>query len=40
MGMGLAISKTIVEAHGGTLLAGNHETGGAVFHFQLRRFEP
>ncbi len=37
MGMGLAISATIVEAHGGMLDAANHESGGAIFRFQLSR---
>jgi PAS domain S-box-containing protein len=35
MGLGLAISKTIVEAHGGTLVADNRPGGGAVFRFTL-----
>jgi signal transduction histidine kinase len=35
MGLGLAISRTIVEAHGGQLRAENAPTGGAVFHFTL-----
>lgn len=31
MGIGLAICKTIVEAHGGSLTARNHDDGGAMF---------
>jgi len=39
MGMGLAISRTLVEAHGGTLTASNAEDGGAVLHIALPRLE-
>ena len=35
MGMGLPISRTIVEAHGGRLWATLAKTGGAVFQFTL-----
>ena len=37
MGMGLSISKTIVEAHGGKILATSGEEGGALFKFTLPR---
>ena len=33
--MGLAIVRTIVEAHGGRLTAANHEDGGAIFQFTV-----
>lgn len=36
LGMGLAISRALVEAHGGTLQAKTKSTGGAVFSFSLR----
>jgi len=35
MGVGLSISRTIVEAHGGHLRARNREVGGARFEFSL-----
>jgi signal transduction histidine kinase len=40
LGMGLAISRTIVEAHGGRLLVENNPTGGAIFRVHLRTDEP
>ena len=35
LGMGLAIARTIIEAHGGVLWASNNPGGGASFHFKL-----
>jgi PAS domain S-box-containing protein len=35
LGMGLAISRTIIEAHGGRLWAENKTTGGTTFTFAL-----
>ncbi len=35
MGLGLAISRTIVEAHGGQIRAENRPEGGTVIHFTL-----
>jgi signal transduction histidine kinase len=35
MGIGLAVSRTIVEAHGGKLWAENNRVGGATFNVTL-----
>ncbi len=35
MGIGLSISRTIVEAHGGKIWAESRRRGGAVFRFTL-----
>ncbi|MGE5478206.1 MAG: PhnD/SsuA/transferrin family substrate-binding protein [Bacteroidales bacterium] len=35
LGLGLSLSRTIIEAHGGRLWAEDAPDGGAVFHFQL-----
>jgi signal transduction histidine kinase len=40
LGMGLAISRTIVEAHGGRLLVENDPAGGAIFKVHLRTDRP
>jgi two-component system sensor kinase FixL len=39
MGIGLSISRTIIESHGGRLWAEPAAGGGAVFHFTLRLVE-
>jgi two-component system, LuxR family, sensor histidine kinase TtrS len=36
MGMGLCVSRSIIESHGGKLWAAPASDGGAVFHFTLR----
>lgn len=40
VGLGLAISRAIVESHGGTLRVGNEPSGGARFTFTLPKGEP
>ena len=40
LGMGLAISRTIVEAHGGRLLVENDPAGGAIFRVHLGTDQP
>ena len=39
MGMGLAISRTIIQAHGGKIRAANNALGGATFAFTLPRMD-
>ncbi len=36
LGVGLSISRTIIEAHGGHIWAERNEAGGATFKFTLR----
>ena len=40
MGIGLSISRTIIEAHGGRIWAEPNPTGGTVFRFTLRAVHP
>ena len=39
LGIGLTITRTIVDAHGGTIDAHNNPEGGATFTVTLRRSE-
>jgi signal transduction histidine kinase len=34
-GLGLAVARSIVDEHGGTITASNAESGGAVFRVEL-----
>jgi two-component system sensor kinase FixL len=40
MGVGLSICRTIIEAHGGRIVARPNEGGGTVFEFTLPFAEP
>ena len=40
VGLGLAIVQQIIAAHGGTIVAGTSELGGAVFSMRLLRLKP
>ncbi|MBK1650274.1 sensor histidine kinase [Rhabdochromatium marinum] len=40
MGLGLAVARAIVEAHGGQLWFAPNPAGGAIFRFTLRVFRP
>jgi two-component system sensor kinase FixL len=35
LGLGLSLSRTLIEGHGGTMWARNNPDGGATFHFTL-----
>ena len=35
MGVGLSISRTIIDAHGGKLWVDDNPSGGAIFRFSL-----
>ena len=39
MGLGLSVTRTIVEAHHGTLPVATSSLGGAVFAFRLQRVQ-
>ncbi len=40
MGIGLSLSRTIIEAHGGQITAGPNPQGGTIFRFTLRAVVP
>src|SRR4030095_9444667 len=40
MGMGLSISRSILQSHGGRLWATPNEDPGATLHFTLPRYQP
>lgn len=40
MGVGLSLSRTIIESHGGQITVESHPLGGTVFRFTLRRVAP
>ena len=40
LGLGLAIARQLVEAHGGSIHAGNRPAGGAAFRVRLPRATP
>src|SRR5262249_61130192 len=40
MGIGLSLSRTIIEAHGGQITAQPKPAGGAIFPFPLRAVRP
>jgi len=40
MGVGLSISRTIIESHGGQITVRPNPGGGTIFRFTLRGIEP
>ncbi len=40
MGIGLSISRTIIESHGGQITMGPNPGGGSIFRFTLRAVTP